>query len=388
MTAPYATVILPTLDRASTLPFALTSVQAQSVQSLEIFVVLDGATAACRDAAASIARTDGRIRIFDLPKGKGGGADSIDHAIMRASAQRIFYIDDDDLWLSDHVAQLGPLLECADVADSRVCSVDRNGRTHLAACRGSNGRVRELLGAGHLKMLYDTHIAHRKDAYGRIARWGSDAHQDIEAFLAGLAKSPACRWSSCDAVTALSFHGAARRDMSAELRAAELAFWASFLGRRHEVLSGADALFHLFRLFVFDPPADTDESYFASRGCYADIASGTQHQALFELCRRSPPSENVAVELAFRLSEPVESGYLFENIALVWFDAYGQVTHERILREVAMRGGINKAARLAANSAALFRSDRQLALATARKALALGPDPIGVLGRWCDRLAT
>ena len=146
MTAPYATVILPTLNRASTLPFALASVQAQSVQSLEIFVVLDGATAACRDAAASIARTDGRIRIFDLPKGRGGGADSIDHAIMRASAQRIFYIDDDDLWLPDHVAQLGPLLEFADVADSRVCSVDRNGGTHLAACRGSNGRVRELLG--------------------------------------------------------------------------------------------------------------------------------------------------------------------------------------------------------------------------------------------------
>jgi len=387
MTAPYATVILPTLDRASTLPFALASVQTQSVQSLEIFVVLDGATVACRDAAGSIARTDERIRIFDLPKGKGGAADNIDHAIMRASAQRIFYIDDDDLWLSDHVAQLGPLLEWADVADSRVCSVDRNGRTHLAACRGCNARVRELLAVGRLKMLYDTHIAHRKDAYGRISRWRSGASDGVEAFLAGLAKSPTCRWSSCDAVTALSFHGAARRDMPAELRAAELAFWTSLLGRRQEIRSGADALFHLFRLFIFDPPAGTAESYFVARGCYADIASGTQHRALFDLCRRSPPPESVAVELACRLSEPVESGYLFENIALACFEAYGQATHERILREVAMRGGINKAARLAAYSAALVRRDRALALATARQAHAIGPDPIGALGRWCDRLA-
>jgi hypothetical protein len=307
---------------------------------------------------------------------------------MRASAPRIFYIDDDDLWLPDHVAQLGPLLDSADVADSRVCSVDRNGRTHLGACRGSNARVRELLGAGRLKMLYDTHIAHRKDAYGRIARWGSDAHPDIEAFLAGLAKDPACRWASCDAVTALSIHGAARRDMPAGLRAAELAYWTTFLARPHEMLSGADALFHLFRLFVFDPPAGAAESYFASHGCYADVASGTQHRALFELCCRHPPPDSIAVELAFRLSEPVESGYLFENVALACFEAYGQDTHERILREVAMRDGINKAARLAAYSAALVRRDRALALATAHKALALGPDPIGALGRWCDRLAT
>ena len=52
-----------------------------------------------------------------------------------------------------------------------------------------------------------------------------------------------------------------------------------------------------------------------------------------------------------------------------------------------MRDGVNKAARLAAYSAALFRRDRELALATARQAYAIGPDPIGVLGQWCERLA-
>ena len=231
MSAPYATVILPTLNRASTLPFALASVQAQTVKSLEIFVVLDGATADCRDAAASIARTDGRVRILDLPKGRGDGAESIDHAVMQASAERVFYIDDDDLWLRDHVEQLGPLLESADVADSRVCSVGRNGGIHLAVCRGSNARVRELLGAGRLKMIYDTHVAHRKDAYGRISRWRQGELGDgVTEFLAGLARDPDCRWVSHDAVTALSLHGAARRDMSAELRATELAFWTNFIG--------------------------------------------------------------------------------------------------------------------------------------------------------------
>jgi hypothetical protein len=71
---PYASVILPTLDRDSTLPFALASVQAQTQRSIEILVVLDGATAACRDVVVAAAKLDSRIRVFDLPKApKSGG---------------------------------------------------------------------------------------------------------------------------------------------------------------------------------------------------------------------------------------------------------------------------------------------------------------------------
>ena len=110
-----------------------------------------------------------------------------------------------------------------------------------------------------------------------------------------------------------------------------------------------------------------------SRGCYAEIASDVRSRALFDLCCGNPPSEDVAIDLAFRLSEPVESGYLFESIALRCFEAYGQEAHERILREAAMRDGTNKAARLAAYSVALVRRDRELALATARQAHAMVP---------------
>src|SRR6476661_8866865 len=123
MTRPYASVILPTLDRAATLPFALASVQAQTEAYLEILLVLDGATAACRDVARAAARADVRIRVLDLPKGHGDGSESVDRAVRQAAAPRIFYIDDDDLWLPEHVARLGPLLDAHDVVDSRVCSV-------------------------------------------------------------------------------------------------------------------------------------------------------------------------------------------------------------------------------------------------------------------------
>jgi glycosyltransferase involved in cell wall biosynthesis len=169
---PCASVILPTLKRSCTLPYSLASVQAQTETSLEIFVVLDGATQACREVAATAAGNDQRIRVLDLPKAPGTGKANVDLAVSRATADLIFYIDDDDLWLPDHVASLAPLLRQADIVDSRVCSLDRHGRLHLGPCRGANQRMRELLfSEPSLKLIYDTHIAHRRDAYGRLSSW-------------------------------------------------------------------------------------------------------------------------------------------------------------------------------------------------------------------------
>ena len=126
MKTPYATVILPTLNRWSTLPWSLASVQAQTETSLEIFVVLDGALPACREIAVTAARADKRIQVLDLPKDPGSGERNVDFAISQTCSDRIFYIDDDDLWLPNHVERLGPLLEQADIVDSREI-----GRAHV-----------------------------------------------------------------------------------------------------------------------------------------------------------------------------------------------------------------------------------------------------------------
>src|SRR5687767_9440190 len=120
-----ATVILPTFDRSSTLPFALASVQAQTEKAIEIIVVLDGATPACRDIATAAARGDGRVRVMDLAKDPGHGEYNVDLAVSSSASGRIFYIDDDDLWLPRHVERLLPCLEQADIVDSRICSLDR-----------------------------------------------------------------------------------------------------------------------------------------------------------------------------------------------------------------------------------------------------------------------
>src|SRR3954470_21801421 len=96
---PYASVILPTFNRSNTLPYAVASVQAQTESALDIVIVLDGATDGCREVAVAAALADDRIRVLDLPKAPGYGEENEDLAIRSALGERIFYIDDDDVWL-------------------------------------------------------------------------------------------------------------------------------------------------------------------------------------------------------------------------------------------------------------------------------------------------
>jgi glycosyltransferase involved in cell wall biosynthesis len=390
MSVPYASVILPTLNRHATLPFALASVQAQSEASLEIIVVLDGATSACRDVAFSSARSDPRIVVRDLPKAPRGGELNTHLAVSGARADRIFYIDDDDLWLPIHVEEIGSRLDEADIVDSRVCSADRAGRLHLTPCRASNERIRRLHADQLFKTLYDTHIAHCRAAYGVYSHWGTREGGDpVAAFLAGFSADPRCRWVSCDDVTALSLHGACRRDMDAAARRQEIETWAAAIaaGNLLEVkLSEADSLFHLFRLLWAEPPGEEAfHSYLSARGGYVSQADQLEHD-LYRLVQGLAIPEQAAVNLAVRLAEPVESGYLFECVACSFYDAFGQVEAEALLRAACKGPGAALAGCHAAYSALLSRVDVGLAMSAIESAQSLGPDPLGTLETWCQKL--
>ena len=59
---PYASVIIPTHDRAATLPIAVASVQRQTVSNIEILIVGYGPTSDVVAAAAALTRADSRVR--------------------------------------------------------------------------------------------------------------------------------------------------------------------------------------------------------------------------------------------------------------------------------------------------------------------------------------
>lgn len=388
----YASVILPTTARPGTLPLALASVQRQSIREIEILIVLDGALAESREAAEGAARTDLRIRVFDWPKAPDSGEANIHRAIEQARSERIFYIDDDDLWSPDHVAILGRLLDRADIAESRVVTLDRYDGLHLAPCPTGTARLRGLLAAGSHKCVFDTHIAHLKSAYGGARSWVSPNPKSLGPvwkFLAGFAADPEISWAFTAQTTALSIHGAPRRDLSEAARVSEIERWRDQVAGAAWAKTGS-AAGHFMRLLEADPPGPQSrlESYLDARGAFDGVAEHAAIRALFEIGSRRQPAACDWFELIDTLVRPLlgKARLLAVN---AWLGrAVAAPELERILRAAAEPPGPAQPLRIAAHAVQLNTLGRR-AEAGARfdDALATGPDPLSVIADTRARIA-
>lgn len=92
---PRVSVILPTYNRAATLPRAVASVLGQGLRELELIVIDDGST---DDTAGVLAGFDDpRLRLLSQPN--GGPAKARNAGIRAARAPLIAFQDSDDEWL-------------------------------------------------------------------------------------------------------------------------------------------------------------------------------------------------------------------------------------------------------------------------------------------------
>jgi glycosyltransferase involved in cell wall biosynthesis len=98
LTDPAVSVVIPTCARPSLVLRAVRSVLAQSVQHLEIVVVLDGADSATETALRTV--EDHRIRVEVLPEPRGP-AGARNAGVRAARAELIAFLDDDDEWHPD-----------------------------------------------------------------------------------------------------------------------------------------------------------------------------------------------------------------------------------------------------------------------------------------------
>ena len=97
-TAPLVSVILPTYNRADTLPRAILSVLAQTHADLELIVVDDGSTDETPDRVAAIG--DPRIRYLRTG-GRRGAAAARNIGARAAQGSWLAFQDSDDEWTSD-----------------------------------------------------------------------------------------------------------------------------------------------------------------------------------------------------------------------------------------------------------------------------------------------
>ncbi|SCG74683.1 glycosyltransferase family 2 protein [Micromonospora inositola] len=98
---PDVSVVIPTCDRPELVTRAVRSALAQTVDTIEVIVVIDGGDEATRAALAAIA--DDRLRLIPLPE-RGGAPNARNVGVREATAAWTAFLDDDDEWLPEKLA--------------------------------------------------------------------------------------------------------------------------------------------------------------------------------------------------------------------------------------------------------------------------------------------
>jgi len=118
------TIILPTTgNRGTLLPYSIGSIQKQTVQEFEIFVIGDGVADPSKSIIKELQKNDSRIHFFDYPKHERRGEIYRHQALKEARGSNICYICDRDLWLPDHLETMVAILQDFNFASTTFINV-------------------------------------------------------------------------------------------------------------------------------------------------------------------------------------------------------------------------------------------------------------------------
>jgi glycosyltransferase involved in cell wall biosynthesis len=132
--SPRVTVIIPTYNWSTVLPYSIASVLDQTFRDFELLVVGDG----CTDDSEQVVRAidDPRVRWINLQSRAGQQYGPNNEGLRQARGELIAYLGHDDLWLPDHldIAVKG-IDGGADLTHSLVLYVDSddNRRPYVPA---------------------------------------------------------------------------------------------------------------------------------------------------------------------------------------------------------------------------------------------------------------
>src|SRR6201991_1950303 len=98
---PEVSVVIPTRNRPELVLRAVRSALAQTLQEIEVVVVIDGPDPATVEALRGIG--DERIRPVELPPA-GGAPAARNQGVNAAAADWVAFLDDDDEWLPEKLA--------------------------------------------------------------------------------------------------------------------------------------------------------------------------------------------------------------------------------------------------------------------------------------------
>ncbi|MEO3747034.1 glycosyltransferase family 2 protein [Plantactinospora sp. B5E13] len=131
---PTVSVVIPTRSRPELVTRAVRSVLAQTVDDIEVIVVVDGPDDLTR--AALVALDDPRVRVVELPESQGA-PNARNVGVAEARAPWTALLDDDDEWLPEKLAVQLELAKGARVPTPIVASrlVNRTPRAEFVIPR-------------------------------------------------------------------------------------------------------------------------------------------------------------------------------------------------------------------------------------------------------------
>jgi glycosyltransferase involved in cell wall biosynthesis len=176
MNDPSVTIIVPTFNWSSVLPFSVGSALRQTFTDFELLVIGDG----CTDDSAAVvgALGDERVRWINLETHVGHQSGPNNEGLRQARGGCVAYLGHDDLWFPHHLECLVRAIESgADLAFGLTAMVRPDGRTIEPA----PSRLRYTPGV----WVPPTSVLHRRQVVEEVGGWrhASQVPIDPEADL-------------------------------------------------------------------------------------------------------------------------------------------------------------------------------------------------------------
>ena len=218
---PAVTIIVPTYNWSSVLPYSIGSVLRQTFTDFELLVVGDGCT---DDSEAVVGRVgDPRVKWINLPTNTGHQSEPNNEGLRQARGQFIAYLGHDDLWLPHHLSCLiSGLEQGADLAYGMILWVTPQADGYDRALRLSSEKYYPGM------WIPPTSIVHRCSVTDHIGGWRHyrKLDTDPECDLWRRAYTAHYRFAFVPRLTAIKFPASARRDVYKIRPCHEQAAWS------------------------------------------------------------------------------------------------------------------------------------------------------------------
>ncbi len=226
------------------LPYSVASVQRQTIQDIEIFIIGDGVFDETRKVILELQARDARIKFFDHPKHERRGEIYRHMALQEAKGEIVCYLCDRDLMLPDHIETHYERCKDHNFSSSMFIRVLKSSFLRLDHYFSYVGSAAEqdqgvIMRTGGLSM-----VSHTLEFYKALPKgWTTTpADQPTDAFMwVQFMRHKDCKAYSHPKATILYLKRDKHPGWSSEKRLPELKYWSNFLKGANEIQWAKDS---------------------------------------------------------------------------------------------------------------------------------------------------